>query len=440
MSRDSSKRIEVGLSARGLISVPRNVYENDFTVIVGDSHDKCSSVFAAFLSHRIGSLQSTDPTIREFNIATKDPHKYFSKIVDLCSGLTISADLDDKDFSRFIGDISGELCNGDLYEQINGSIEGDLTISNVIDRLRFLHGIESDYERELSFISSHFFEIDKSSICSLPFEVFYGIISNSSIQLKDEDSFYEMICDYFDRDSRYFSLFEHVRYEYLSTKSMNSFICLIDESFDFLSFAIWQSLSRRLSLSVSISFPSERFQSHIDSISCPYSTTKSDNLNGFISFLTRKHSCHVLDSNVISITASGVFNARDCPLRHVADFGNRTYFITQSIPNSWICYDFKDMRVSLTHYSVRSRRDADSYHLRSWILEGSIDCESWVDIDHHTNDSSLNGQGAIATFPVSSSSDYQYIRLRQVSMNSNGNHCLVVNAIEFYGTLTILKQ
>jgi hypothetical protein len=78
MSRDLSKRIEVGLSAKGLINVPRNVYENDFTFIVGDLHYKCPSVFAVCLSHRIGSLQSIDPTILEFHISIKDPHNDFS--------------------------------------------------------------------------------------------------------------------------------------------------------------------------------------------------------------------------------------------------------------------------------------------------------------------------------------------------------------------------
>jgi hypothetical protein len=73
-------------------------------------------------------------------------------------------------------------------------------------------------------------------------------------------------------------------------------------------------------------------------------------------------------------------------------------------------------------------------------LEGSIDNETWVEIDHHTKDSSLNSQGAIATFPISSSSDYQYIRLRQIDVNSSNYHNLVVNAIEFYGTLTIPEQ
>jgi hypothetical protein len=74
------------------------------------------------------------------------------------------------------------------------------------------------------------------------------------------------------------------------------------------------------------------------------------------------------------------------------------------------------------------------------MLEGSIDCKSWIEIDHHTNDSSLNSEGAIATFPISTSSDYQYIRLRQIGVSSTGNHHLVVNAIEFYGTVTIPRQ
>jgi hypothetical protein len=255
-----------------------------------------------------------------------------------------------------------------------------------------------------------------------------------------EDSFYETIRDCFDRDSRYFSLFEHIRYEYLSAASIKSFICLINESFDFLSFAIWKSLSRRLSLSVSVSFPSERYHSLRHSISCPYSTTKSDKLDGIISYLTRKHSCHVLVSNIISITASSVGDAQSYPLRHVADFENQTMFHTQDTPNSWICYNFKDMRVTLTHYSVRSCRYYNGNHLRSWILEGSIDSETWVEIDHHTKDSSLNSQGAIATFPISSSSDYRYIRLRQIDVNSSDYHHLIVNAIEFYGILTIPKQ
>jgi hypothetical protein len=177
-----------------------------------------------------------------------------------------------------------------------------------------------------------------------------------------------------------------------------------------------------------------------DCVPCPYSTTDSGSLDGIISYLTRTHFGHVLDRDVISMTASSVMNPHAYPLRHLADFENQTYFCTQSKSNSWICYDFKNMRIHLTHYSLRSRRDQNSHHLRSWILEGSIDCESWVELDHHRNDSSLNDQGAIATFHISSSTDFRYVRLRQTGPNSNGTDYLFVNAVEFFGILKTPKH
>jgi hypothetical protein len=268
-------------------------------------------------------------------------------------------------------------------------------------------------------------------ICSLPFDTFSGIVSDVSIQLKDEDSFYEMIRECFSRDSRYFALFKHVQCEYLSTKSIQSLICLIDESFDLFSFPIWKSLSRRLSLSVSLDFPTERFPP----VSCEYSQTHSGHLDGIISYLTRKHCGHVLDRDVISVTARSIMNPQYYPLRNLADFENRTFFATANTPDSWICYDFKNMLINLTPYTIRICRDSNGYHLRSWILEGSIDCESWVELDRHWNDSSLNSQGAIVTFNVSSSTYYRYIRLRQTGMNSTGTHQLILNAIEFFGLL-----
>jgi hypothetical protein len=221
---------------------------------------------------------------------------------------------------------------------------------------------------------------------------------------------------------------------------MKSFIDLIDESFDQFNLGIWKSLSHRLSLSVSIDFPTERFPCLFDSISCQYSKISSGHSEGIISYLTRKHCGHVMDRNVISITASSVHNSQSYPLRHLADFENQSLFLTEDKPNSWICYDFKNILVNLTHYSVRSRRDADCHHLRSWILEGSIDCESWIEMDHQENNASLNSQGAISTFIISSSIDFRYIRLRQIGMNSNGSHYLIVNSIEFFGILKTPKH
>jgi hypothetical protein len=145
----------------------------------------------------------------------------------------------------------------------------------------------------------------------------------------------------------------------------------------------------------------------------------------------------VIDRNIVSITASSVNNPQSHPLRHVADFANQSNFQTKNEANSWICYDFKDIQIKVTHYSIRTRRDYASHHLRSWTLEGSTDGLKWVKIDDRQNDTSLNSQGAISVFSISESfeEEFRMIRLRQTEKNSSRNDQLVVNAIEFFGVL-----
>jgi hypothetical protein len=93
------------------------------------------------------------------------------------------------------------------------------------------------------------------------------------------------------------------------------------------------------------------------------------------------------------------------------------------------------MRIKPSHYSIRSRRDSNDHHMRSWTLEGSMDGQSWEELDRRENNTSLNSQGATATFSISRSSEIQMIRLRQLSQNSSGNYHLVVNAIELFGII-----
>jgi hypothetical protein len=100
------------------------------------------------------------------------------------------------------------------------------------------------------------------------------------------------------------------------------------------------------------------------------------------------------------------------------------------------------MQMKVTHYSIRTRRDNNSHHLCSWILEGSHDGLKWVTIDQHVNDTSLNDVGEISTVLILESfqEEFRIIRLRQTGKNSSRTDYLVVNAIEFFGILNKLKQ
>jgi hypothetical protein len=304
--------------------------------------------------------------------------------------------------------------------------------------LKFLIATEHSYESEVVFCSSHLFELDLSQLCELPYEVFCSIISHKSLQLRDEDSLYELIKSQFCLDSRYSHLFEHIRFEYVSDESILSFIGLINTSFDILTFTIWEALSHRLSLSVSPTLPNDRIIEMVHSQDCSFA--EGSPLNGIISYLTRKYNCHVGDRGIVSITASSVADSQNWPLRNVAYFENQNSFYTKDEPNSWICYDFKDIRIKPTHYSIRSRRDNNSDHLRCWTLESSQDGESWVELDRRENNTALNSQGVIASFSISQSIEVRMIRLRQLDKSSSHSYCLFVSAIELFGVVLEPKQ
>jgi hypothetical protein len=71
--------VEISLSAKGFRNLPRNVYEKDFTFIVGENRYYCPSFVACLLSPRICNLQMKDPALREFYIETEDPTDLFKK-------------------------------------------------------------------------------------------------------------------------------------------------------------------------------------------------------------------------------------------------------------------------------------------------------------------------------------------------------------------------
>jgi hypothetical protein len=332
--------------------------------------------------------------------------------------------------------ISKELWNRELYTALTESVDDDeLSTENVIDRLQFHSEIGDNCDSEIEFCASHFSEFDSTDFCALPFEIFSAIVSHQSLRLNDEDSFFGVISSQISENPVYFDLLEFVRFEYLSAASIESFITLINESFGQLTMGIWRSVSRRLSFSVfpPSSAPSERFESANEADVCPFSSGSP--MDGILTHLTAKHGGHLVDSGRLSITASGVGSVQVCPVRSLGTVGNQNVFFTPDAANSWVCYDFGDARISLTHYSIRNRCDYDGHHLRTWRLEGSVDGLSWTELDREENNERLSGKGTIASFAIAARhrKAFRMIRLQQTGKNSSGNDHLMLAGVEFFG-------
>jgi hypothetical protein len=257
------------------------------------------------------------------------------------------------------------------------------------------------------------------------------ILSHQTLKLKTEDSLYEFIKTQLFCDSDYSVLLEFIRFENLSSESFQDFIKLISNSFDFLTFQIWSSFVHCLTFAHCCDLNRDRYSCVIQS----FMLRSGFPFDGILSFLTGECGGNVHNKDTIEVSASGICWS-DSPLSVVVDFkSNSRGFATTNVTNSWIRIDFRKYRIKPTHYSIRSRTDGDSNHLRSWVVEGSNKRENWVNLDVRENNCDLTGSGAVQTFVIGNPGEFMIIQIRQTGANSSGNHYVFVKSIEFFGAL-----
>jgi hypothetical protein len=189
----------------------------------------------------------------------------------------------------------------------------------------------------------------------------------------------------------------------------------------------------------------------------PFREDKS--LDGIIAYLTRRHGGNVHDKGIVTITsksvngntlmgfsfddavisdtASGLQQVTvrpilvpsdgpaDCGVQNVADLNPDSYFCSASGPNQWISWDFHELRIRPTHYTLSGG------FLQSWVVESSLDGVNWTEIDRKTNYDDFDAWPWTASFAVLNSAESRFIRLTQ----TNRPECLNIEAVEFFGTL-----
>jgi hypothetical protein len=158
---------------------------------------------------------------------------------------------------------------------------------------------------------------------------------------------------------------------------------------------------------------------------------------GIISYLTKKHGGNVHEKGIVTITSKSVYSDGDpkWALKNVADLTSETSdraFLSKGEPGQWVCWDFREMRVRPTHYTIRT------FSLKSWVVEGSLDGESWTEIDQQTNNQDFKDGTATASFAVSKTGECRFIRLTETGKTHPPfpGDSLLLCAVEFFGTLS----
>jgi hypothetical protein len=169
-------------------------------------------------------------------------------------------------------------------------------------------------------------------------------------------------------------------------------------------------------------------------------------LDGIIAHLTKECGGHVHDHGVVEVTSSPSADPsrRLYDAKNVADLKDSVNLFHSSgvsgdVPhtrNNWICYDFKNRKVMPTHYSIRSHDwGKNNAHLKSWVVEVSLDGEEWTEIDRKENTTELQVELAIGTFAVSRSEVGRLFRIVQIGKSHRGCSCLTLCALELFGGL-----
>jgi len=164
---------------------------------------------------------------------------------------------------------------------------------------------------------------------------------------------------------------------------------------------------------------------------------QSDLFSGIFDGISKKLSIVLADTSDIDVTASSISGSRG-PKNVLKN--DDTRWDSKDLPNSWIQFDFKQIQVSITSYSLN-----DGCFIKSWEVGGSNDGTQFDIIDRKvgTTDfknrqNGLNHPSAIKNFTVHPYNKYyRYIRITNTDKNWNNNDQFYLWRVEFFGLVKI---
>jgi hypothetical protein len=158
--------------------------------------------------------------------------------------------------------------------------------------------------------------------------------------------------------------------------------------------------------------------------------TEANPCDGIIAYLTRKHDGNIHNKGIITITSKSVWSREPTDaVGNLPDFAFDRHFKSKNERGQWVCWDFREMRIRPTHYTIKS------VCLKSWEIESSLDGIKWTAIDKRIDNKDYTYGFVTNTFAVAKSDECRFIKLTQTGQRHVGDDCLVIVAFELFGAL-----
>lgn len=197
-------------------------------------------------------------------------------------------------------------------------------------------------------------------------------------------------------------MYEYVQFVNVTRDSMIDFL----KEFDYnkLTKSIWETISNRLQQEINkeedknnTRYITKTSNSSSEGIKIEFND--NNNFDGIINYLKNQTNDNILET-ILNVTPSTLYSS-SYPATNLLDDNPSHYYGTQSIPNSWICFEFKNYLFQPEKYCIKSSNfSRDSYHPKSWVIEGSNDKISWIIIDDVHSCKSLNKPNEFREFTI----------------------------------------
>lgn len=436
--------IDFTLSTNNLNNIPFHKYPKDFSFIINGRSFATTRIEADILSPIIRKLHFTDESIKEFHLDVQVPdsnessmNHYFEEFLNLCTFGNITID---SNRQSYFSEYFIKLGNTDEYFRIHPEFFKSFTTENVLDQLQNILNISETFSEEndhinsyiqqiISFISSHFNDLDKERIRHLPAEILEKILGNKNLQISDEDSLFDFVLSLYKSDNSYSYLFEYVIFSNISEKSLELFINSF--SIEDINNRIWNRICSRLLPSKEEQAASESRYTNTKPSKQEFKYVEGNEFHGIFDYLQKKSNGNI--ESEVNFSASS-YRGNDVPLNTVR-FDSRAYFYANNAKNSWICYDFKEHKIVLENYTIRSYGTNGNAHPKSWAVEGSNDNNNWEIIDNQENSPYLKENDAKHTFAVQKEKlkEFKLVRIRQTGPTHRNDDVFLIDSVEFYG-------
>ena len=331
------------------------------------------------------------------------------------------------------------------------SIEGEEYIENVEEAISLLNTEMED--KSIKYLSEHLTDLfDSVSTSELNEEIIISIIEEYDYGRSEREHGTQEINEIFERmktreeDEEIIIHFilcamnEH-NHKYEFPQTMKNYIIehLNDTVAD-------KYLSHFTRLVIDLLSRENKFQRETNKITeCKFNGKE---LEGIISHLKKTEGNKIKENTSLRLTG-GSYPHPSFPITNIIEYDEKNineYYYNWSAKkpssesDSWIEFDFKERRVSLSSYTIRADADGPNccWKPKTWRIVGSNDHEHWTVLNRQTNCSELNGSYKQHRFLCEGVNDYfRFIRYIQEDSwdSSDCKYSFSLTCFEMFGSI-----